>query len=352
MITACNDKMIKGEKEIVTTPNLCTEPNPESEPSPIQFAGVQSITDVTQTSVKLNWVHVQDLKFYHVLSYSSTGRKIITTVNAPNNTAVIKNLTPDTVYRFLVRAIDEQGYLETNANIFTVRTAPWPNYINQKSISFNGNQSINIGASSNFKKGNNLSFSLWFKPDLQNVESEVRLINFHKGANAASALSVGIDKTKLTLTYTDSSNQVRVFTKDINFDDNSWHHIALTANKNSLKLYVNGTSIAFIRVQLSSFGTHAAHLGAYTGNQKGYVGLMDEVLISNAYLSPNNISDFYASRANQDPRDLISSQKIISWYRMGDSGNDGPQNLDDIIGPNNGAPLNMNSSNYVFSTPQ
>lgn len=351
LVASCNDQMIKGDKEIVRTPNLCTEPGNGSEPSQVEFDGIDSITDVTQTSVTLNWSHAPGLKYYHIISFSTTDRKVIKTVEAPSRNVLIKNLTPDTEYRFLVRAMDDQGYIDNNSNIVFVKTSPWPTYLNQKSISFNGNQSINIGASSNFKIGDNLSFSIWIKPDLRNVSDEVKIITFHKDANAGSALSLGIDKSSIFLTYTDSTNLTKTYTAATCLGDNSWHHVAITSKKNLVKVFLNGRSIATLRVQLANFGSHAAHLGAYTGNQKGYVGLMDEVLISKVYLSNKNISDLYNSKAAQDPRDFISSNKITSWYRMGDSTNDSARGIEDIIGTNSGAPLNMNSSNFVQVTP-
>lgn len=350
-VAGCEDKIVKKDGDIIRRDNLCSDPSPETEPSQYMFEGIDSVSNVTQTSVQLNWNHIPGFKFYHVLSYTRTGRNILKTVEAPQKMALIKNLIPDTEYRFLVRAMDEHGFIDANANIITVRTSPWPNYLNQKSISFNGNQSINIGPSSNFKKTDKISLSFWIKADLSNVSDEVRLINFHKGANAASALSIGVNKTEIILTHTDAADQLKTFSKEVTFNDNSWHHIAFTSNKDSFKLYVDGQSIAFIRDAVKGFGAHAAHLGAYTGSQKGYVGLMDEVLISNVYLSAKNISALYSSRATHDPRDFISSNKIISWYRMGDSNIDGPQQIEDIIGTNTGFPLNMTSSNIVLVKP-
>lgn len=347
----CDDQVIEGETKIERVAGLCTEPNAETQPSSIAFAGISEVTNVTQTSVTLNWEHVAGLKQYNVISYTTTGRKFLKTVSAPKVATVIKNLTPDTEYRFLIRAMDEEGYIDSNTNIVSVRTSPWPTYLNQKSISFNGNQSINIGTSSDFQDGNKLSFSMWIKPDLTNVSSEVRLITFHSGANAGTALSLGLTKTKLVLNYRGLKNRLETFEKEVTLNDNSWHHIALSSNQNSIKVYVDGKSEAFIRAQVSAFGAHAAHLGAYTGFQKGFVGLMDEVTIYSSYVSNSEVRSLFADRANNDPRDFVDSKSLLSWYRMGDSNNDSGSNIDDITGSNNGSPLNITNANFVLLTP-
>lgn len=347
----CEDQLIKGETKVERVENLCPETSPETEPSEVAFAGINEVTNITQTSVTLNWLHQSGLNHYNIISYSTTGRKLIKRVNAPKTKVVINNLTPDTEYQFLVRAMDEKGYIDANTNIVTVRTNPWPTYLNQKSISFNGNQSINIGASSNFKTSKNLSVAMWIKPDLTNVSSEVRLATFHSGPNAGTAVSLGITKTKIVFNYRDLTNQLNTFEKEVSLDDNSWHHIATTIDATSAKIYVDGQSIAIIRAQIVEFGAHAAHLGAYTGSQKGFVGLMDEVSIFSAYLSNSEVAALNSSKASQDPRDFVSSNKLLSWYRMGDSNDDSAANIDDITGANNGSPLNMTRANFVIRTP-
>ena len=78
---------------------------------------------------------------------------------------------------------------------------------------------------------------------------------------------------------------------------------------------------------------------------------MDEVSIFSAYLSASEVAALNNSKASQDPRDFVSSNKLLSWYRMGDSNNDTATNIDDITGANNGSPLNMTRSNFVIRTP-
>ena len=118
-----------------------------------------------------------------------------------------------------------------------------------------------------------------------------------------------------------------------------------------MKLYVDGVSIAFIKEDIIAFGTHGAHLGAYTGIQKGYVGLMDEVSIFNSQLSNKNVKSIFISRASQDPRDLVPGRKTISWYRMGDDSSDNSTNIKDVVGTNNGSPLNMSNQNFISEAP-
>lgn len=351
----CEDQVIKGENEVVRTPSICPAFPEENEPSSVNFAGISEITDTTPTSVKISWDHIEGIHSYNVIMYTQNSREIIKTVNAPKANAVIKNLTPDTEYRFLVRALDTRGFIDSNLNIVTVRTKGWPNFRNQFSVSFNGNQSVNIGPSSNYgavkDPQRKLSVSMWIKPDLSNVTNEVRLLTFHEGANPGTALSIGLTPSQLVLSYRDKVGVLKTFEKEVSLGDNRWHHVAMTAKNSLMKLFVDGKLLITLRQGNILFGAHAAYLGSYTGIQKGYVGLMDEVSIYGSQLSRDDVLALYSSRASQDPRDIILGKELISWYQMGDDQADSFSNIEDIVGNNNGTPMNMSSTNFIQITP-
>lgn len=339
------------EKEIIVRQNICNEIIPETSASSLPFSGITKISNTAQTSITIHWKHMEGLKFYHIISYNNLGRKILKSVPAPQTSITLKNLIPDSEYKFLVRAIDESGFIDKNKNIIKIKTKPWPHYLNQKSTYFDTKQSINLGPSQNFIKEKTGTISLWIKPNFAKLEKDSRIITLHQGANAGESLSLALGPKRMHLIYTNKKGKVKKAKFEVNLDDNNWHHIGLVIQKGIIQTYLDEQEIIRLENFDLTFGSHAAHLGSYTANQKGFSGYIDEVLFLNVPLSADQISLLYQDKASSDPRALIRLAQLSSWYRMGDSIKDNQLNIEDITGDNNGTPLDMTSSNFIIVTP-
>ena len=85
----------------------------------VNFVGIGSITNITGSSVQLNWVvpsgsnpSAASFNLYN----STTGSLVfVESVNAPANSAVITGLNAGTAYKFRVRMVDTTGTVDANA---------------------------------------------------------------------------------------------------------------------------------------------------------------------------------------------------------------------------------------------
>lgn len=350
---SCKDKITKTETQTITTPGLCTSPQtPALQPSPIKFTGISSITDITNNSVTVNWPNTVDVSTYQIalLDKSNSdiikGTKIIKTVMAPQTSAVITNLDADREYSFYVRAMDTNGLLETNYNILTVRTKLLPPYSNLTAINFSGSQSLSLKKSSEYFKTGKISASLWLRTT-HTPSNDTRLITFHKGANASTALSLGVRDSKLIIHYTNQLRKLKKVSINLNYANNQWNHLALTYNNRFLTLYYNAVEIFTLETTLTSFGEHKAHIGAFTGIQRGFYGALDEVAIYSSALSSKNIDNIYNNGMSQDLRENGRFSSLTSWFRMGDDKSDDTSVIIDQVQAWNAFPLGIRKSDFI-----
>jgi hypothetical protein len=94
--------------------------------SPIVFAGLQSISDITGRSVHLNWNPASDgVAYYQIFAVADSGAAtFVSSVLSPNTSATVGDLSPDTAYKFRVRAFDVMGAGDNNTHDVTVNTLP------------------------------------------------------------------------------------------------------------------------------------------------------------------------------------------------------------------------------------
>src|SRR5690606_9154599 len=86
------------------------------------FAGLESIDQVTATTVRLNWTHDANAANYFVFSMNGGVPTLVDTLPAPTATYTVTGLTPATGYSFRVRAQDLLGNIGTNTNDVAVTT--------------------------------------------------------------------------------------------------------------------------------------------------------------------------------------------------------------------------------------
>jgi hypothetical protein len=349
-LLACENELNETKTDIVTTPTLCPPSHPELQGSQYKFNGLESFTEITQTSLKLNWKHIEGFQLYHIIEYRPEGRKVIATLKAPQEGYTIKGLTPDKEYTYMVKAFDESGYSDINLNQLTISTLPWPYFNNESSLSFNGAQSVNIGNSSNFKLKNKMSFSLWFKTSDRHSH-EARLITLHSKTDPSTAVSIGLQGDKIFSKFTDKNNILRTIQIDSNYFDNKWHQVGLSFNGSLYSLFIDGQLVAKYRGTLTGLGTSSAFIGSFSGIQKGFIGKIDEVSV---YKTSLNRKDFNLLYNHGKADNLLNHTKVnqlVSWYQFGDNPKDSKDNIEDVVSNNNGTPLNIKSSDFILDAP-
>jgi formylglycine-generating enzyme required for sulfatase activity len=94
--------------------------------SSIVFAGISSIDQKTDSSLRINWTAHTDAVAYEIYNTTS-GTIYVATISAPATSYTITGLIPGATYRFRVRAKDSEGTLDSNINNVSVAMSLAPN---------------------------------------------------------------------------------------------------------------------------------------------------------------------------------------------------------------------------------
>ncbi|MCO4755303.1 MAG: hypothetical protein KC478_12530 [Bacteriovoracaceae bacterium] len=352
MFFGCNDNVVedKGLKEI-TTPSICPV-NPYPEPPSIQFAGIDSIDNVERNRFQISWQkHDQAVSYLIYAAEHGERLKLIKTVSSEDSSVWIDGLLPDTRYNAAVKLIDERGMYDLNEHTLGVVTNNIPAYNNQKSLLFSGFSSVALKGASDILKQDPFSLSLWFKTFTRQSRNEARLITLHHGSYAGSALTVGVRKDQMFLGYRDENQDFQEVNYPIHYHDSNWHHVAVTFNGRYLSFYVDGAKVKVIEDNLSSLGSHPISIGSYTGNKKGFSGLIDEVSIWTTAMGSNDVLSMYNDGVSTNLRNHSKKNSLHIWHRFGDSEQDSENGLFDQMGNSHGSPLNIRAKDFKQESP-
>jgi hypothetical protein len=349
IVTGCKDKASNGEDTIINQAPVqnCAPPMI----SDLGFAGVKEASNIEQTKVKLKWDHVDGAASYHIFIVTDNGTEHKSSINAPRNNFVVKGLTADTEYTFKVTAMSEDGKPDYNEKTLTVTTDAWPAYVNGKSLAFNGNQSVNIGPSDSFFSKKRLTLSLWFKTSHQQTGGDARILNIHRDSSAGTWVNLGVKNDNVFVGYRDENGDYKEILENFNYYDNQWHHLAVTYNGKVYAFYIDGEQKQRVTDSLTDVGTHHAHIGAYTGMQRGFIGLIDEVSLWRGAIGKTDVQTIYNAGSPFDLKQHRRVGLLKAWYRMGDDSQDDENNIQDQAGTYHGTPNGHVSSDFTSDAP-
>lgn len=110
--TAEFDSVAEGANVEGKTPEVVIPPPP---PTPPIFAGLGSVTSVTDSTATLNWSSSPDAANYHIYDVSSGTQVYRGLIVDPNaNSFLVSGLTPDTSYIYRLRMLHNQGLIDSN----------------------------------------------------------------------------------------------------------------------------------------------------------------------------------------------------------------------------------------------
>jgi hypothetical protein len=264
------------------------------------------------------------------------------------------------------------AYFETDTNNYIIYDgANWVIYdydstsafTNTLSLSFDG---VNDSLATNYSPGASSAFSvsMWVKSS-NTTQNMTYFSNADSagGAGGFQVLSPSNTKSFYVLVYNGSTsslfNGVGGTNATLDIRDNLWHHLAVTINGTSVKIYKDGGNAAIntgnpTNTQGTPFATWTSTV-SYTGNTGNvyyfgkngaypsyyYSGLQDEIAFFKTELSGSDISAIYNSGV---PNDLGASGLNLSpdaYFRCGD----GPSDTNS----SSGTPSNADSVGVVTS---
>ncbi len=332
LLSGCQDNVFKeGKDRIVKTPNA-TAPGPyPQDPPQTDFSGASFASEVKDTSFVVNWLPSEEAKAYLVYSAEKGSRpKVVRAVEPPARSATIEGLKPGTEYRTSVRMLDDRGLYDLNSKEIEVVTNGASSYKNAFSLSFKGETSAELGPGKDMLPDGLFTMSLWIKKS-QNPKGEEDVLVFHKGRGPGSALTLGVKRDEVFLRYR-GAGKPQELTHEKPAGDAKWHHIAATYNGKYLVFYMDGHMVKKQVPDLSLFGTYPAFLGAYRPGQRHFKGHIDEVSIWSTAMSSIKIRQIYNEGSAANLYDHPTARRLVSWYRLGDDPDDGPEMLKDVIG--------------------
>ncbi|MDC1175291.1 fibronectin type III domain-containing protein [Bacteriovoracaceae bacterium] len=95
-------------------------------PPDVTFAGIDSISAVTDSTATINWTHVSGGVQYRIFSVSGSTLTLIDSVASPTATYNLTGLTAATSYTYRVRLVDSTGLNDANTNDISFTTIGAP----------------------------------------------------------------------------------------------------------------------------------------------------------------------------------------------------------------------------------
>lgn len=196
---------------------------------------------------------------------------------------------------------------------------------NNAAMSFNGTDQY-IQATSSIVTGNNSrSFSLWYKTSSSAAQIPLSIggpTDTTSSSQFAYCLNRYSSNTQAAIFG--KSNDTSAFTVP-NTSDGNWHHLVVTYDQSSLKVYIDGNLEATPSLPSSNYATSSGlTIGSWSDNNRYFDGSIDEVAVFNKALSLSEVGLIYDA-TNDNPGktgDLFTgglASSLVYWNRMGDS---------------------------------
>ena len=196
---------------------------------------------------------------------------------------------------------------------------------NNAAMSFNGTDQY-IQATSSIVTGNNSrSFSLWYKTSSSAAQIPLSIggpTDTTSSSQFAYCLNRYSSNTQAAIFG--KSNDTSAFTVP-NTSDGNWHHLVVTYDQSSLKVYIDGNLEATPSLPSSNYATSSGlTIGSWSDNNRFFNGSIDEVAVFNKALSLSEVGLIYDA-TNDNPGktgDLFTgglASSLVYWNRMGDS---------------------------------
>ena len=211
----------------------------------------------------------------------------------------------------------------------SVETTPVPSFVNEYSMTFDGNLDYIYAGTSSLGITGAISVSAWVKIPTTNTGgggTNIQVIACEDTTSAGQRnwnllwRGTGYNYFVWVIHHTNLSTS-SVISTGVVPNDGQWHHLLGTfdgtTNANGMKLYIDGVlnnQTTASSTGINSFTSNEPTIGATIGGINWrFEGNIDEVAIWNSDQS-SNINSIYSPSGALD----LSSLNPLSWWRMGD----------------------------------
>lgn len=351
LLLGCEDNVFKeGKDRFITQPGQSAPGPYPQDPPRTNFSGASAVSEVKDTSFQVSWESSEDAKAFLIYNAEKGSKaKLVRAVEPPATSATVEGLSPGTEYLVSVRLLDERGLYDLNKSEIGVMTSGARSYKNSLSLAFKGDTSAELGPGNEMLPEGLFTMSLWFKK-LDQPKGEENLLVFHKGRQAGSALTIGVKRNEVFLSYR-GAGKPQQLTHQKPAGDGKWHHLAATYNGKYLAFYMDGHMISKEVNDLSLFGSYPAFLGSYAPNKRYFKGLMDEVSIWSTAMSAIKVREIYNEGSAANLHEHQMARRLVSWYRLGDSEADTVDRLKDMQGAFEASLFGAKLEDFTKDTP-
>jgi len=154
-----------------------------------------------------------------------------------------------------------------------------------------------------FPYENGFSFRAWIKTDTP-ITTQQQIIGALTSSQTAAIVSnfgISLVNDSLSLEVPAQQNILSLTTSALSFPLNTWFHIAITYDGDSVSFYYNGNLVATDSI----LTTYSPYFQNYIGNnqrifggiqiENQFIGYMDELYLENVILTQSEIANYYAS---------------------------------------------------------
>ena len=113
----------------------------------IDFVGIHSVDEVSDTTARLTWEGHQraETYFIYVREGELAAWEVVEAVTKDHTSYVVRGLHPETTYSFMVKALNDQGVMDPNHKFMTIHTNLAPNAPRSVTLKFPKSPVMNMG---------------------------------------------------------------------------------------------------------------------------------------------------------------------------------------------------------------
>jgi len=143
---------------------------------------------------------------------------------------------------------------------------------------------VNLTASNIILDSDTFTIEAWFRTSINHPPyggTEGRLVNLARDSAGYSAVVLYVERDNIAVCYQSTTNSplFQHLKYSVNYYDGYWHHIAVTYDGATYRLYYGGSMVASKVDTFAGFGSSPAYFATFNSSERFFSGDLDEVRI-------------------------------------------------------------------------